>query len=908
MADSRYAVGLLVRGCPNPEAPTNANPALFTSSYVASISGATGNLVTAQKVGRIARTKTAVDGFTSQVNLREPFSAGGNLRVKLQDAKPGAGQKDLSQLFAPDTPFASSRYWLYVSAVAYLTKTATSLLLRGPQPVVNDIIYCETEAMRVSAVAGPAGSETWTVTVSRGVLGTRAQEHTTPPALYPPGQPISANCLVFTDRPNFDDYSFETELHHFFLDGDTATRIDSYYRVTEGRPTPEVDQWTVQTKDIGKVLMDHQVKRPPVELSHAIQVNQLGTDQIDIPGIFRPFELSGDGIASRVTFFLTVYQAERLFNRRLTAMESDTLLFAEVDALAARYTNSKLRVELVCEIDGDDWIFGIDTIERDTGPTGQMIVVTAYWIYSRPGVVADSRPVGYPGVSAIDLVGQVGSLDLGELVDVLPRAVEYNQGFSSNTFDPIRITKGEVPPKVSLRIWTLGMRPIERFLTLCISKHGGGVAHATYDIIPGEVCPGVDSAFFNLTAGLSDPRVIDPATTKLLEMDALLTTVEDVPIDLAQGFSLGQEINRICKLYGLIRADVPEGITLRLLERGITTPPTDINQVVGKGFLVQQGQRLPAEKAFFLEGGWDPISLKPKWSTPLYVLNASASDLEKATRVRFWQQGASQSPEQIFAGPLGKLVQLQLLSSRGSPATYKVTTHRPAGARYTGDLVLWTDNSIPTAAGRGLTNARMKVIGRDIQFWECDQVLTLLADNLNTLTASEGYLAPALQIVRAEAVDATDVNLFVELLGDEDRSFDITTTFGIYQDLVAEGSKVRVVCEGGQNPDGERVGWLECDGRVNSIAYDGAGRSLISLNIAAAWVRDGYTLAELVSEYTSYVLLQDYQNRQNPTNAGRFPDDNQLVNGDDFAWVGPGDGSPPSNRPYGGNLSKIEDA
>jgi hypothetical protein len=893
--DVRYAAGFILRGCQHPETPTAVAPVLFTSSHLAAISGGTGNLTAPQFAGRIPLRKDALDGYTSQVNLREPFSAGGNLRVKFADKAPETtAQKDFSQLFAADMPQTTTKSWRLHSNVAYLSKTNASFRIEGPSIAVGDFLYCENEAMRVNSSSNPL-LNIWLVGVTRGSLGTRAQEHTIDPSKIPPGDNGSAAKIVFTDRPNYDDYSFEAELHHFSLDGQTATKIDSYYRMTDGRPVPEGDEWIVQTKDFAKIVMEHEAKRPAVTLSHCIQVldednaNQ-GGYQSSTATILQP---------PNIYVYLTKREAETLFNRRLSVVGSEVLQASEVTTLRTRYllTSNKLRTELLIDVGGYKWVYQIDNIAHlvsvswDDDLDVSMVRLSCSLVSAAAGASVKDNPKGVPEGA----------------FEVEPgREATYNEGWSAidaNSTQP----EQEKPPVVSLRIWLDNMRPIERLLTLMISKHGGGIAHATYDIIPGEVCPGVDPAFFNLVAGLTDPLAIDTATHKLLEIDALLTTTESVPLDLAEGFKLGPEINRTCRLFGLIRADVPDGLTLRLLERGITGAPTDVQQVVGKGFLIKVGQRLPAEKALIFEGGFDPVTLKPKWEQAAYVLNASAKDLANATRIRLWQQGYSQSLEQLFAGPIGKCMQLAILSAKGSPATYRVTTHRPVAARYAGDLVLWTDNSIPTPAGRGIANLRMKVIGRDVELFSGDQTLLLLPDNLNTLTASEGFLAPALRIVASEVSDTLDVSCFVELLGDDDGSFDITTTLGIYQTLSANSGYVRVINEEGHNPSSERAGWLEMSARVGGIGYDAAGRNLIELAPNGAWERAGYTIADIVAPGVSYLVLQDLRNEANPLGIAIVPDVDQGPLGFDFAWIAPSDGMPPNNTSFFRSLTKIQD-
>lgn len=925
MAEGRYNVVFILCGCPDPEAATATAPMGWSTGDISSVPGGAPANLAAATIRRRIRAD-GVDGFVSQVSLGNPVSAGGILKFKLTDAPrpPGVSSltwRELSQLFNPDSAQASTAYWSVRTSVAFLGQGVTTFVLAGPQVVINDIIWIEEEAVQITAVTQLA-VELWEVTVTRGVLGSRAREHAIG-TNYPAGSSGAEFCLTATSRPDFDRYPFDCELHYVRMEGTTAAEVvRSYYRQTEGRPIPRDNLWEVSTKDLGAAAKKKTAGRGSGPLSFAVQVlergNHFGNAPLTGVGSGPSTFPAGASQATKVRVWMTPEEADRRLSRRLRYPDSGT-----VDQTATTDFNSKLFYtppagqslghEFVLACGGYDWVYQATAVGYAADAIGgagfgwntsvvQELVyvdgdlVTYVQDDGKVGKIND-QPVDYPSVPPVP----------NPNLQVVPRRpLKYNQGWSDLAADPIRADQGEERPTFKMRSVARGFRPVQWILTLLLSRHGGGVGDADYDLIPGDLCPGFKRTMFSMGVAPGSALGVDPRTKNLLELDALLTHTEDIYFEW-DGFDVGAELTRVAGLYNLISVQAPGGYTFRQIAAPVqAATPTPLKQVVGPRELVSQGTRLAPVRSLKILGGAKPISLEPKWAVEPFAWGFQTDELGAAVEIRTWQPGGSPTPGQLLAGPLGRFLQVRFLLQRGAPPVYKVKTKVPYGVIDTGDLVAWTDGSIPTAAGRGVTSKRMLVIGVDLVFTRGDQWVYLIDDILNDLSTYEGTVGLSLIIERAElAANGTTLNLIVDAIG-VDESFEITgTPTDIYQSLVDNNGFCRVLVEDLHNPAGalEREGMLEFYGVVTACSKEaGSGKNFLTVEIDLAWSRGGFSPTDIV-EGASYVEMADLRLANfNIAGVDIAPDDAQ---GNGFAVVAPGSGSPTTSRPYGGQFTAI---
>lgn len=928
--EARYNIALIIAGCPDPEAPTATAPVAWCSGDISSVpGGAPANLAAATRRRRVKLAEDGVDGFVSQVSLREPVAAGGVLKVKLVDERRPAGVsvfswRELGPLFAPDPAQLSTAYWSVRTSVAFLAQGATTFQLVGPQPAVNDILWIEEEAVQVNAVT-PLGVELWEVTVTRGVLGSRAREHAIGTS-YPIGSTGAEFCLVATNRPDFDRYSFDAEVHYLRMDGaDAVEVVRSFYRKTDGRPIPRGNLWEVSTRDLGTAVKKTNKGRGSGPLSFAVQVLERGVNFGNAP---LPFTGVGPGPAgspatpgqaTKVRVWLTPEEADRRLSRRLRYPDSGTVDQTAVFDFNNRlfyvppgFSGPRLGHEFVLEVGGYSWVYQVTEVgyaeNAIGGGFGWNTSVQQELTYvdgdlvdyvqddGKAGKINDN-PVEYPAFPPV----------ANPTLQLVPRRpLKYNAGWSDLAADPIRVDQGEERPTFKMRSWARGFRPVQWILTLLLSRHGGGTADADYDLIPGDLCPGFSRAMLSMGSAPGSPLAVDPRTKSLLELDALLTHTEDICFEW-DGFDVGAELTRVCSLYNLMAAQVASGYTFRQIAAPIqAAAPTPLKQVVGKGELVNTGQRLAPVRSLKIVGGAKPLSLEPRWVVEPFAWGFQSDELGEAVEIRTWQPGGAPTPGQLLNGPLGRFLQVRFLLHRGAPPVYKIKTKVPNGNLDVGDLVAWTDASIPTAAGRGVTGKRMLVVGLDLVFWRGDQFIYVIEDILNDLSSYEGTVGLSLLIERAElASNGTTLRLLVAALG-VGPEFDITgTPTDIYQILADNFGFCRILVEDAHNPPGplERQGMLEFYGVVRGCSREaGSGANFLEVDIDLAWSRGGVSPNDIV-EGASYVEMADL--RLSNFNIGGVdiaPDDAQA-NG--FAVVAPGEGSPTTGRPYGGQFTTI---
>lgn len=944
MSEPRLAVGCIVRGCPDPESATATAPVCWTSDLITSVSGATGNLATAVFRGRIVRGARGVDGYTSQVSLDEPISAGGNLKIVLADEPITATRRDLSQLFAPDPANTVTKTWIILTTTPHLPKGTTSFDIQGINlPAVNQILWIEEEAVKVTAAsADPFAVNIFSVTVQRGVLGSRDREHVISPANYGLSDGWDA-CLVLTNRPDFDRFVFEVELYQFQVDGTTAVNtLEFFPRFTDGRPVPDETSWAINTKDFGKYLKDRKTKASgETKLTYAIQVLQAGGLP---PWLQDTFQNFSDGFAAgiagavgslplTVRLWCTVYEGERILNRRFRLPYSKSVDTTALSTFASRLfsypdASSPMKAEFVVSAGGYLWTFRPTALSYVTGPEWntdldlEFIAIDCSLFASvqedkKQASIRDNPVPGYPatfqiGESTFISPGTVLTNAInaaGASQQDIERQPRLNQGWSTSAQDRVRVELGENPPSVKRRYWLENVRPIQAALILMLSRHGGGVNNATYDLIPGDLCPGVDLAFLSMGATTGTPITNDPRTTQLLQLDELLTTVENIPLD-ADGFDLGGQLKRIAKLYCLLSAQVVAGWTLRQIAAPVqASAPAALKQVVGKGKLVSQSSRLQPISALVLQGGYHPITLKEQWSQPIYLLN-QGDTLASADPLRIWQAGGSISPEAIFSGPLGQLIRVAFLMQRGGPPVYKVPTKRLRARVDVGDLLTWLDSSIPAPGGRGVAQGagRWVCVGRDVVLTSGDQFVYLMVDSLNDLNYSNGIIGVAWLVDAASDNADGSFSLRLKPLVTSSDNLSAIDPDETLSDSQSQGWYVRLITEDKHNPAGfpSRPGALELYGVVLNVIVGKATGSdaWIDLTIAvdSSW-SDNFDPATIPTNGGAYLMLSDLRPAaSNPEGLNVGPDEAAQQN---YAIVTPGDADPSTAQVYGGSITQI---
>lgn len=917
------AVGLLIRGCPDPEGATLSAPVLWVNRDVGSIAAPTGNLVGCNIRGRLK----SADGFVQKVSLQDLLGQGTEMKFRIADKPKTSVRRDLGQLFAPDPAQIATTSWMVKTTTAYLPKGATAFDLVGPLVLANQIIWIENEAIKILAVTEVVAGYSYSVTnCTRGVLGSRDREHVLKPSDYPAGSNGKEFGFLATDRPDFDRYSFEVEVYFFTLEGNTASVAEFWPRMTKGRPTQEGSgtHWVVSTLDVLGYVQQRKVKRSPLKLSHCITIKNFATGVfVELPPTVPDgFSFGGPGNypPGAIVAWCTPYEAERFLERRFRLPFSDTVIPTDVSnyntRLNAYPTAAGRRVtpEIVLKCGGYDWTYRITEVQFAAGPSWNVslgrqyigLFATLYGFIQESGAVAsvvDKPCPGYPArrqfPSGVPTVGTLGKLMEPK------RNPTLNMGWSLQNQDPIRSNLGEETPEIRLRLWLEKMRPVEQIKTLLLSGQGGGQNDASYDLIVGGLGAEIDPSWLNDGTASATPITTDPRTAELLKLDQLLINVETVPLEVEK-FDLGKELRRVCRVASLISSYVATGLTFRQVSSTSQASVTALKQVTGEGRLVNTGTRARPMKALSIKGGHHLITLKPGWEQPVYLFDGG--DPEAGESLDVYPPGGALTPDQWFAGSVATLIRVTFLMQRGEPPTYAVPTKRQRGAIFVGEEVSWLDDSIVGPNGRGASPnrfGRWAVVGRDFNPENGDQVLTLMTDQVAEVATASGLLGAAFLITRIGLNEALNYCVQIQALtaGKEDTLLDPLDALRSCSD---NGGYVRLLCPELHNlASGDqftRDGALEVYARILTLTnYDDFGPdayAVLELVIDPAWI--SYADPLTMTEHRSYLMMTDYRPKEgNPENAEIVPSDaigqRQII-------IAPGDGNIQTSKPLSGSL------
>jgi hypothetical protein len=913
-----YVRALMIRGLKDPTGTDTDAPVLFTDGRITAASlpaTVPTSPATTQILPWIPATPEAMAGTVLSADIREPVRAGTPIDVYLTDV-----DEQLTAVFAEDPAYASTSFWQVgtesggVWTSGKVAVGSTALMAIGPTAVTSGTYYIGNEA--ISAVAGSSGNYYSTFTATRGVCGSRARAWRVSPSQYLDDG--SDETVEMTSRPNFAQ-GFEASVYLFAVSGGAVESVvwmrhgyvmrrpeatgDGRWRVTIGDLTDKVAGHTFCGGGGGEVRLSQCVQvydqsTPPASVSSAVGAVGIGAGHI--AAAFGVSLGGGSGeppVQANIAYlWLTRYEAERLFNEPLHEPgDGHTIISADVSALSSRINNMSAwgSWQLLVKAGGYEWLYRVETLAVATGDTEvfavtitapKFVKVRLRLIASTPGASINDSPVEFP-VTAI-----------------YESRSGFNAGWSTLGGDPIR--SGEEAPTVKSRLQLFGT-PIATALRLLHSDDGSAATDASYDKIPGGWGAGLPTAYINHGSTAASGIAADEATSALLELNQLLDVQCEYVFE--PGGSLGEWLSNICRLHTLLFGGLPSTgkLTLRLWSYALPTGSlTTLAPLAGEENLVSPSERLEPLRVLLLEYGYDPLTLKPR--LPPQVIRAKGAtpeDYRRAQRIRVWLPGDVAGSAGYIGAIVTRLTFAFFQTLQGEPVKYKVPTFLPDQAFVFGALVNWTDDSIPTPTGYGISSKRHVVVGVEVELATGRQILHLLPDAINDLETSESKIAPTLKVVGIISLTTTLAWLQVESLGDPD--FDITLSYGLFWDnLAGSEAKTRVLNFTAHNPTGERRGWLDASAKVLGTAYDN-GVSAIALELDPAWARGDFTWADILVANESFVCLTD--RRRASTNVQAIdiePDTVQLYNdgnGNDFFKFAPNSGTP-----FDGHYSLID--
>jgi hypothetical protein len=897
MSSTAACWGLCIRGLSDPTGASPVAPVLFTSQEIDA-----STLPATVPTGAVVRAwirpeASEFSGIVQSADIRDPVKAGGSpMVVRLVDV-----DEQLAPLFAEDPVLAETDF--FDLTAAKITQSTTSIVVgcAADNPPTAGTYWIEREAVNVSAVAAISGTDlAKTLTIARGQCGSRARVHRLHPAAFMDDGASEKLTLVsrmdFAQRLEAIVYVFKV------VAGGVSSVLWMRHGYVLDRPRPTGDgRWEVRVGDLVDAVASHtHGDSTPLEVRLSTCVQSYSeTEGSGLAGLAGVLPGALGGVLATATsaqaqiaqIWLTRYEAERLFNEPFRPAADDlTISSSEVDAFEARITNeADFQILAHVKAGGYSWVYELTEVAKRSGDSEvylaegvtpeSYVVARGRLLAAEPGASLGDSPVSAPETPT--LAGREGR----------------NAGWSRLGGDPIR--EGEDAPVVKLRL-RLRTTPVKALLYLLHSDDGSGATDATYDQLPcrwGLGLTAVAPSQVNQGTAAASGIAADEATSALLELGQLL----DIPCDFVfeMGGSLGDWLNNLCRVHTLLFGGLPTtgALSLRLWARVLPAATIDtIDPLVGPDDVVDPSEPLEPLRAILVEFGYDAVTLAPLFpAVAIRVKQARADDVKNAQRVRIWLT-SSPAASHVTA-ILGKLKSVFKML-QGEPVLYRVPTFLGEQARVWADMVRWSDTSIPTPSGYGVTLKRHIVAGMETSPATGRQVLKLLPDAANQGETSAGKIAPTLRVIGVISLTTTSAVLQVESLGEA--SLALTTAHqAIWSDLVSATGYVRILNPTRHNPSTERRGWLEGYATVVAV-YDSP--AAISLTLDTAWARGGYTWVDIIEAGKSFLCLPDRRSASANVEAVAIgPIAEALYNGgagDDFLKFAPANGGAPYDAHY----------
>lgn len=825
----------------------------------------------------------AVSGITTQADLRNPERGAGSVIVRLVD-----DNDILTAAFADDSGLVATQVWDFQNSL--LSSTATTFTIVGPNlPEEGRVYWIEQEAVLVTAVipvSTPFASFS-VIEVERGQCGSRARTHRLDPSQYAPNDNGLQDVVSLYDRPQLEAAPFEVALALFRMQGNLVQEtVWMRQGFLNGRPNYNSDgTWSLEIVDVTKRLVEHRMVPRKVLGSMCVRFEQsLGFTVLpDGSGGF--IIAPQNTLPSNVTFLLTRYEFERLFNEPVHVVGNDSIDFTMVDDLNAIIQGNVFVEYLIrSKIGGHDYLFSVNELGKATylGVVQfDLVRVEAKLIAASEGASIGDNPISGIALSDPGLLG----LNVG-----------WSRGISR-----VPSLVGEQPEhRLMLRITQTFPQTLR---WLAISDRGDGSLGAD-DVILGRVGCAIQEDLVNVGTAPLTPFGIPETTDELAKLGAVLPTIFQYHFLLKE--KMVDWIKNELKLNTCLLGTIPTTgklavrIWFRLVDTSTAFP---LNTIDAEDRLVAV-QRLTPLRGITVSLGIDLMDDFNPTVEGMTIRQKGARGLEALDNgedLRIWRQ-VNAGTAQVVSTLLFRVVQAFFRTLQGQPIAIRVPLFIEDNRFITfGDRVSLTEPniSIPTPQGYGVVDRKFISTGMDVDVQKGVLTALLVPDAIDQFeNASTGQIAPALEISSIVSVvdNGSHYRVRVQVDSVGEAAFNIVTDHAeIWSDLLGASGYVRIVNVRFNgfvdSPNGplDRLGWMECYGVVSDVEHL-AGSNFIQIDVSKQWEHDSVTIAVLVP-VGGYILLTDLRaaatNRENVDIA---PIAEQLFNngdGDDFAKHAP---------------------
>lgn len=888
MAANGVALAFLIEGLRNPLDPTDTRPVAFTQGDLGGGCAALGApLSGAVLLPWIPLKKGAVGGFQWIADPLKPFGEGSPVTVEVYDT----GGDRLGPAVGEDFGDAVTNRW-YLKETRLLSRAGFSTTVYGPTFLAEgQLLWLGPELVSVTGVI-PAGDGISTdVTITRALGGSRARLHRLRPKRYPGTEDGQYSRLYLYDRIPLDSETFPATLYQIKTTGNTAASAIKIKRgVVRARPVPKGKSYVFTMEDFSTVLGEHVFSgdsKEEVALSRAIFVRTLtpaggvaaaslgaaSSVHSGLPQLGLSTNGAGGQSALRAEAYLDRGQAEGVLGEVFHTGDSpeiDQTFLAATLAELGPCMDGTIPIYPLLYVAAGGWegLYRIRGAEYDPaayGPSGAgQAPTTGVQDYVKLELELEERWEGSVADQAIITSGDAGIYD-----PTNQRFQGFNAGWSEFKHDPLR--PGEDPPRVALWWGADGLTPFEALSYLYLSDTGDGsndTSGGNYDAVPCGFGLGEDPAKLDYSAAVPAVAAVaglDPGTTNLQELAALLPKRQRYIWPRSGDWSrLKTWLNNECLRTLTAWAERPTTgkVGLRQLDRASpVADPGEVITVKGPLGIVPPGQRLPRVEALRIEVGWRGKTLEAQDFRTFRLLEADTEDRAEArVTIRLWERGNVFAPAALNNGPIPRIFGYYARQLHAGPAVFKAPASIQRGAHVIGDFVRYSNPSLQTARGRGISGVICTVGGIDNDPSTGIETLLLLPYALTLLTTATGKIAPALRVIAVEPLGGVPARyrLYVQSIGDP--GVDLRSAYGgLFQTLQGFGAFLRVVNPKKHNPTGaqERRGWAEAYGQLAAVGWTGT-LSYLELTFSAAWTRGAVNLqTDILAAPYARVLLSD---------------------------------------------------
>lgn len=830
----------------------------------------------------------SVPPFKATFSLRDPVGTAGTVTCRLQDDQEGT----LSAVFSPDPGEVYTDTWTIEDSSA-LAAADDGFTLVGPTaPTPGQVLYLGREAFQVPEDPSDittSGNRHTLASVTRAACGAKALAHWTRPE---DTTITELAALRVASRMDFDTYEYDAAIYRFRMTEENEKAVSSCERAWLGRiqvrPTHDAvsNQWTVSVVHLVKVVAEHAFQfgkdrelknvitvlqvRPRVDASEPAAVNFQNIG--DIVG-----EIASRLLPQRVAIPVTVPELERFSLFALHRPESTTTAAGTVTAFnTALAVDPKVEQQIVGEVGGHTFVWRVlevDINRADIDREGTARAICELKHHSAGASISDN-PKRWAAADGFQVA----------------RDEHLNDGFTYAATDTrVRFSQQEKPPKLSWRVF-IDDTWVGTFLRWALSGRGDGANSADWDVLPGGGLQFDEDWLLMGTAGT--PLTDDEGTTELLKLGPMGRAGEYYFGDGIEGASrLGEWLKNELMVHCSVMAPDPSSgrLTARRLARkaGVRT---SLNQLAGAANIIKTGNRLRDLRIVYLERGVDPVSLEFRYRKPLHREDAKLRDAKDAVTLKLWNRGGAGADDEIATGDLARLTRYLLGTALGSPPIWDVPVTCEAGIIF-GDLPKLTDGTLPTPAGRGVTDLGVMVESIVSQPNGIDVVHVLedIVNNAADAHGTAGNVGGRLKIVQVDAAISSTRFVCRVVSVDADTSFRIDTSHGgVWASIAAATGRVRVQNPRYHNPvaANEEPGPLTASATVNRVSYDEGTRvSRIDISVDATWARGGFALLDIVQEGARVLLAKYTPASLNPEGVALQPHSSQGPGGVDIlAW------------------------